>query len=506
MEEEKIIIMIMRKIFFVILFIVLAGAGCEKAQDNKDNSSAPKTETPAAPSAEAPAVPSAPTPSEPAPSMSAPPESAAGQNGKRVFYVSSSGDNANPGTTEKPWKTIKFAADRLVAGDTLYIRKGVYKERVFPQNSGTADKYITYSAYPGEEAVIDGAGVKLPAGDLYGLIEIGGKSFIKINGLKIINAATDGGSTGILVNNNSHHITISKNHVSKTQSSGIGVWNAKNITIDGNEIEKVTIGGQQEAISVARVDTFEVKNNKIHDIDIPADKEGITIKDGSANGKVFKNLIYNTPASGIYVDAWDKHTYNIDVFQNIVFGVSNSDGFQAASEMGGLLENIKFYNNIGYGNKYRGLAVTDNGDEGGPHPMKNITIANNTFYNNGGEWGGCIAVDNPEAKDVKIRNNICSQNRSFEISVVPAAVKNTAAANNLIYEYKSDAEDNEVRGEYSVEADPMFVDAGGGDFHLRAGSPAIDKGYYISAPSIDFDGRVRPQGGGYDIGAFEYAN
>lgn len=420
------------------------------------------------------------------------------------YYVSPQGNNANPGTIGQPWQTIQFAAGKLVAGDTVYIRKGIYKERVLPQNSGAAEKYIIYSVYPGEEAVIDGASVNLPTGDLYGLFEVGNKSYIKINGLKIINALTDGGSTGILVNNNSHHIIISKNYIYNTQSSGIGVWNAKNIVIDDNEVDKTTSGGQQESISVAGTDTFEVKNNKVHDTDTAADKEGICIKDGSANGKVFKNLIYNVPAAGIYVDAWDKHTYNIEVFGNIVHNIGNSDGFQVASEMGGLLENIKFYNNVAYGNKFRGITVTNNGDEGGPHPMKNITIANNTFYNNGKEWGGCIAVDNPEAKDVQVRNNICSQNRSFEISVASGAVKNTTVANNLIYNYKSDIEDNEVRGEYSVEGDPLFVNTEKADFHLRAGSPAIDKGYYLSAPSVDFLGRVRPQGGGYDIGAFEY--
>lgn len=485
----------MRKIFFIIVAIIFLGAGCivinkPVSQNNESAQQAPAT--------------SVPQPSSDVSVSQTPAEPETDKKTERAFYVSPQGSDSNPGTADKPWQTIRFATEKLVAGDTLYIRKGTYGERVLPQNSGTVGKYITYSAYPSEEAVIDGARVDLPTGDLYGLIEIGGKSFIKINGLKIINATTDNGSTGILINNNSHHIIISKNYISNMQSSGIGVWNAKDIVIDGNEITKVTIGGQQEAVSVASVLGFEVKNNKVHDIDILADKEGITIKDGSANGKVFKNLVYNTPAAGIYVDAWDKHTYNIEVFQNIVYGVTNSDGFQAASEMGGLLENIKFYNNIGYNNKFRGIAVTDNGDEGGPHPMKNIIVTNNTFYNNGGEWGGCIAVDNTEAKEVVVRNNICSQNRSFEISVVPAAAKNTTVANNLIYEYKSDTEDNEVRGAYLIEVDPLFVDAGKGDFHLRADSPAIDKGYYVSAPATDFDGRVRPQGEGYDIGAFEY--
>ena len=37
-----------------------------------------------------------------------------------------------------------------------------------------------------------------------------------------------------------------------------------------------------------------------------------------------------------------------------------------------------------------------------------------------------------------------------------------------------------------------------------AGSPAIDNGSSIGAPTVDFDGHSRPQGAGYDIGAFVY--
>ena len=59
----------------------------------------------------------------------------------------------------------------------------------------------------------------------------------------------------------------------------------------------------------------------------------------------------------------------------------------------------------------------------------------------------------------------------------------------------------------TITADPQFVNyikTGGGDYHLKSTSPAIDKGISTYAPSTDYDGKVRPQGAGYDIGAYEY--
>ncbi|GAG74122.1 unnamed protein product, partial [marine sediment metagenome] len=58
--------------------------------------------------------------------------------------------------------------------------------------------------------------------------------------------------------------------------------------------------------------------------------EGIDVKDGSSNGKVYKNHVHDINRLGIYVDAWDKHTYNIEVFQNIVHNCSG-DGFCVVS-------------------------------------------------------------------------------------------------------------------------------------------------------------------------------
>jgi parallel beta-helix repeat protein len=60
-------------------------------------------------------------------------------------------------------------------------------------------------------------------------------------------------------------------------------------------------------------------------------------------------------------------------------------------------------------------------------------------------------------------------------------------------------------GGMDQEADPLFVNAPGGDFHPLSGSPAIDTGDNQHAAAIDIEGRPRPQGVAVDRGAYEYA-
>ncbi|HEY6106047.1 MAG TPA: choice-of-anchor Q domain-containing protein, partial [Anaeromyxobacteraceae bacterium] len=54
---------------------------------------------------------------------------------------------------------------------------------------------------------------------------------------------------------------------------------------------------------------------------------------------------------------------------------------------------------------------------------------------------------------------------------------------------------------HSLQADPMFLSSS--DFHVSPTSPAINTGTSTRAPATDFDGVARPQGAGFDIGAFE---
>jgi hypothetical protein len=57
-------------------------------------------------------------------------------------------------------------------------------------------------------------------------------------------------------------------------------------------------------------------------------------------------------------------------------------------------------------------------------------------------------------------------------------------------------------GSLAVDA-AAFVDAAANDYHLAAGSPAVDRGQVLADVTVDRDGNARPHGPAPDVGAYE---
>jgi hypothetical protein len=77
----------------------------------------------------------------------------------RLFYAAPGDSTNSDGSLIHPYPRIQQAADRMVAGDTCYIRQGTYRETVTPPNSGTSGKPIVFASYPGEKPVVNGCDV-----------------------------------------------------------------------------------------------------------------------------------------------------------------------------------------------------------------------------------------------------------------------------------------------------------------------------------------------------------
>jgi hypothetical protein len=94
------------------------------------------------------------------------------------FYVSATGDDANPGSQRAPWRTVQHAADTVRAGSTVNVRGGIYEERVSINASGNAsDGFITFRSYPGETAILD-AGHLVPEGRS-GVLTLHNQSYVR---------------------------------------------------------------------------------------------------------------------------------------------------------------------------------------------------------------------------------------------------------------------------------------------------------------------------------------
>lgn len=395
------------------------------------------------------------------------------------------------------YRTIQSGVNAAKAGDTIKVRAGVYSESVVISKQGTASAYITLQAFQGETVRVDGA-KSLPA-SWVGLIHLQNSQYIRIVGIQVYNSRYYG-----MQSVNSHYVVVERCEVANSNHGGIVFYSGSNITVRQCDVHHNNAGSNaaHEGITLEGVNTFEVVGCTVHD----NREEGIDAKYGSKNGRIHHNKCYNNNGPNIYIDS----ASFIDVYNNEVYG-ANKAGIGIAVESvynsGRYTTNdLKIYNNLTYDNGAGIWLWAEPGSESFAQ-FSNIYILNNVIHgNNRANWGGLFIQDGLQSNfgsNLVIRNNIFWDNtalggaRSIRDDV--GVIGRFTVDRNLFKQGETSA----TYGTGAVQtSDVRFVNITGRNYRLQAGSPAIDAGSSVSAPTFDFDDA--PRSGAIDIGAFEY--
>lgn len=429
-----------------------------------------------------------------------------------TYYVATNATNAsdaNPGTEASPWKTLTKSGNTARAGDTVYVKAGMYTETLQPLNSGVAGSLITFKAYPGQECqgafggtksncqvIIDGQVTRGTGADFSRP-----NKYVRLEGFEIRNHTDSGvyfqawGDRGV------EGVEVANNYIHNNISDGVWARNSIKSLVENNDI----YANDETAIGIGGLygsDQLFIRKNQIH----YNGKDGIQ---GTSSNSVFEyNVMYDQFHTDKHQDGFDLlSARNVIIRYNTVFDFTQLIYFPLKDEANLYLDGAQIYGNVLYTNRY----WTVNGGEApgifidarrSGAIVRNVDVHSNTvgWCGYGAIWimDDGLGMGAGQISGIKIRNNIFYQSN---VDVSGPSTEVTFDYNAL---YQSTLSVN--AGPNNKYVDPQFVNYSryqSWDFHLKSTSPAINTGADLGVTFLDIDGQTRPLGGRLDIGAFE---
>ncbi len=393
-----------------------------------------------------------------------------------TYYVAPppGGNDGNTGTLGAPWATLQHAADAVQPGDTVQVRAGSYAGGYF-ETSGTAELPIVLENYPGESPSITDDNPTTPDG-----INLEGASYMTVQGFTV-NGRTRAGIRAVLC----EHVTIRDNVM-----DGNGVWGILTGFCDDLLIED------------------NIASNSI-------EQHGIYVGNSGDRPVIRANTIYGNNANGIHMNGdisqgGDGIISNATVEDNVIYdnGLGGGSGINCDGVQDSLIRN-----NLIYDEHASGISLYQ--IDGGAPSTGNRVLNNTVLIASNGRWALNIQDG---AANTTARNNILWNDHSFRgsLAISEDSLPGFTDDNNALMDrFTTDggdtiltlAEWRQLTGldTHSFVSTPaaLFANAGSGDYRLAATSPALDAGETRADVPGDIVGVVRPQGPGYDIGAFE---
>lgn len=408
-----------------------------------------------------------------------------------AFYVSPQGDDLNPGTKDKPFKTVHKAVLAAQPGTTIYLRGGIhsYNSTCNLSQSGTSAARISILAYPGEKPVLDFS--TQPYGAANRAFNLTG-NYWYIKGLEICYAGDNGikleGSYNIIENCVFHH----------NGDSGIqlGFGHTTN-NPDG------TLCSYNQIINCDSYLNFDFDN-------AGSDADGFACKMHNGKG----NKFIGCRAWRNSDDGWDlfETDWPVEIINCWTWHNGDKADFDAIyiQKMGKPMSSFQ-----GNGNGFKLGGNGSGGSSKGTHIVKNCVAFDNYFrsrkgFDQNSHKGGvkiynCVSFgngynymfeDNPESGAVnEFKNNVSFACRgSLDHEFASGSVQQNNSWNLPVTADTADFVSlSEEMAKEPRNADGSLPD--NGFSRLTGGSDLIDKGVDVGLPY---------KGSAPDLGAFEY--
>lgn len=390
-----------------------------------------------------------------------------------TYYISATaGDDARScGTAQTistPKQHFRSAIGCLLADDTLYARGGTYTDsndridsNLYTIPTGTAGHPITIASYPGETATIqhpDGtAGIQITGPSVHAYLIF---QNLVVDG---INGTNTGISAIVYLSQGQHDIHFLNLEVKNGWVSGYNIYSS----------------------GVAESPYNQVIGGSIHGNGRSGIAGGSAIGGGGNYGY------------GLYLDTVDTLVDGVDIYQNGGYGI------QAIGDRN-ILRNNTIHDNGTWGGTNYGIDLG-----AGIYPSNDSNqVYNNVIWNN---HGGILVYTN--TSNAHVYQNTIYHNTPLEgIRVEFTKPGVTTLRNNIIYlngvdtPYDAGGNSGSITQDHNgTSCAACFTDASRNDFSLTGTSgtnPAIDSGANTGI-TTDILGTSRPQGGGYDLGAYE---
>jgi parallel beta-helix repeat protein len=403
-------------------------------------------------------------------------DSAVIQRGRATYYVAANGLDSNSGDQAHPFREIRKGLSAASAGDTVLVADGSYLGFDVSGRHGSEGSNITIKAQ-GANSVVT---TTTDRSDNRDTIHISDSSYLVIEGLRSFN-----GNRAAMRISQSDFITARNCTFGNNALWAIFTDFSDDLLVEGCELYG---SGSQHGIYFSNSgDRPTARNNTIHDnygCGIHMNGDASMGGDGLITGGLIEgNVIYNNGVGGgggINMDGVQNTVVQNNVlYNNHASGIVNFRGDGAAGPSG----NVFYHNTVDMASNARwALQISETA---GP-----VKVRNNILYDRNPNRGGLALGDANDVANVDSDYNIMDR-------VTPdgwSTIYTLAQWQSMGHEAHS----------LSAAPSALFVNDAAADYHLRDGSPAIDKGETLAAVAFDKAGKKRPVGNFSDIGAYEW--